>query len=113
MHCSKRLPPTNLGPCNPDAIVIGSGFGGAMAARQLVQAGWRVLMLERGGWVERGPQNWAQENVGELTGHYSREAAYRQLRGGRDLGAYFYVGGPSVFYGRLSPLPRAGLRGGP
>jgi choline dehydrogenase-like flavoprotein len=42
-----------------DAIVIGSGFGGAMAARQLVQSGWRVLMLERGGWVERGPQNWA------------------------------------------------------
>ena len=85
-----------------DAIVIGSGFGGAMAARQLVQAGWRVLMLERGGWVERGPQNWAQENVGELTGHYSREAAYRQLRGGRDLGAYFCVGGPSVFYGGVS-----------
>jgi choline dehydrogenase-like flavoprotein len=85
-----------------DAIVIGSGFGGAMAARQLVQAGWRVLMLERGGWVERGPHNWAQENVGELTGHYSREAPYRQLRGGRDLGAYFCVGGPSVFYGGVS-----------
>jgi choline dehydrogenase-like flavoprotein len=85
-----------------DAIVIGSGFGGAMAARQLVHAGWRVLMLERGGWVERGPQNWAQENVGELTGHYCREASYRQLRGGRDLGAYFCVGGPSVFYGGVS-----------
>ena len=85
-----------------DAIVIGSGFGGAMAARQLVQAGWRVLMLERGGWVERGAHNWAQENVGELTGHYSREAPYRQLRGGRDLGAYFCVGGPSVFYGGVS-----------
>ena len=85
-----------------DAIVIGSGFGGAMAARQLVHAGWRVLMLERGGWVERGPGNWAQENVGELTGHYSREATYRQLRGGRDLGAYFCVGGPSVFYGGVS-----------
>ncbi len=73
-----------------------------MAARVLVHAGWRVLLLERGGWVERGPQNWAQENVGELTGHYFREAAYRQLRGGRDLGAYFCVGGPSVFYGGVS-----------
>jgi len=85
-----------------DAIVVGSGFGGAMAARVLVHAGWRVLLLERGGWVVRGPQNWAQENVGELTGHYSREAPYRQLRGGRDLGAYFCVGGPSVFYGGVS-----------
>ena len=39
-----------------DAIVIGSGFGGAMAAHVLVHAGWRVLMLERGDWVPRGPQ---------------------------------------------------------
>ncbi len=85
-----------------DAIVVGSGFGGAMAARVLVHAGWRVLLLERGGWVARGPENWAQENVGELTGHYSREAPYRQLRGGRDLGAYHCVGGPSVFYGGVS-----------
>jgi choline dehydrogenase-like flavoprotein len=86
----------------PEAIIVGSGFGGAMAARALVHAGWRVLMLERGGWVTRGPENWAQENVGELTPHYSRESPYRQLRGGRDLGAYFCVGGPSVFYGGVS-----------
>jgi choline dehydrogenase-like flavoprotein len=85
-----------------DAIAVGSGFGGAMAARVLVHAGWQVLLLERGGWVDRGPENWAQENVGELTGHYSREASYRQLRGGRDLGAYYCVGGPSVFYGGAS-----------
>ena len=85
-----------------DAIVVGSGFGGAMAARVLVHAGWRVLLLERGGWVPRGPENWAQENVGELTRHYSREAPYRQLHGGRDLGAYHCVGGPSVFYGGVS-----------
>ena len=91
-----------------DAIVIGSGFGGAMAARVLVRAGWRVLMLERGGWVDRGPQNWAQENVGELTPHYCRGAPYRQLHGGRDLGAYFCVGGPSVFYGGVSLRFREG-----
>ena len=31
-----------------DAIVIGSGAGGAAAAHRLVAAGWRVLMLEKG-----------------------------------------------------------------
>jgi cholesterol oxidase len=31
-----------------DAIVIGSGFGGAVAACRLVQAGFRVCLLERG-----------------------------------------------------------------
>ena len=38
-----------------DALIIGSGFGGAMTAHRLVRAGWRVLMLERGNWVSRDP----------------------------------------------------------
>jgi len=33
-----------------DAIVIGSGFGGTVAATQLVEKGKRVLVIERGGW---------------------------------------------------------------
>jgi choline dehydrogenase-like flavoprotein len=36
-----------------DAVVVGSGFGAAFAALPLVHAGARVLMLERGPWVER------------------------------------------------------------
>src|ERR687887_2773952 len=33
-----------------EAIVIGSGFGGTVAATKLAAAGKRVLILERGGW---------------------------------------------------------------
>jgi choline dehydrogenase-like flavoprotein len=33
-----------------DAIVIGSGFGGTVATTQLVGAGKRVLVIERGAW---------------------------------------------------------------
>lgn len=86
-----------------DAVVVGSGFGGAMAAKVLVEAGWRVLMLERGGWVTRGPHNWTPEGVGQLTEHYSLAAPYlAEPAGPRRLGAYHCVGGPSVFYGGVS-----------
>ena len=30
-----------------DCIIIGCGFAGATAARQLAEAGWRILILEQ------------------------------------------------------------------
>jgi choline dehydrogenase-like flavoprotein len=87
-----------------DAIVIGSGFGGVMAAWPLVQAGHRVLMLERGGWVSRGPQNWTEAGAGLITPHYTRESPYRVHAGSHryEAGAWNCVGGQSVFYGGAS-----------
>lgn len=38
-----------------DAIIIGSGFGGAFAADRLVRAGLRVLLVERGPWRDTAP----------------------------------------------------------
>ncbi|MFN2596792.1 MAG: GMC oxidoreductase [Pyrinomonadaceae bacterium] len=39
-------------PCNFDAIIIGTGFGGTVAATRLAAKGKKVLMLERGTfWV--------------------------------------------------------------
>jgi len=87
-----------------DAIIIGSGFGGAMAAHALVTAGMRVLMLERGGWVARGPDNWNERSVGLMTPHFSKESPYDVTSGGRryEAGAWNCVGGQSVFYGGAS-----------
>lgn len=94
---------------NYDVVIVGSGFGGTLAAHALVNAGRRVLMLERGGWVVRGPENWEPDGVGELTEHYATDWPYRvhQQRGPREVGAYFCVGGPSVFYGGVSLRYRA------
>lgn len=75
-----------------------------MVAHTLVNAGQKVLMLERGDWVPRGPHNWAPEGSVDLTPYYSRETPYRVLAGGNNpiMGAYNCVGGPSVFYGAVS-----------
>src|SRR5688572_18862006 len=87
-----------------DAVIVGSGFGGAMVAHRLMAAGARVLMIERGDWVERGDRAWLPESSLELTPHYSKESPYRCEVGGYTpvIGGYACVGGPSVFYGCVS-----------
>lgn len=87
-----------------DVVVIGSGFGGAMAAHDLVAAGRRVLMLERGGWVARGPHNWGPAGVGLVTPHFTTESPYDVTADGRRYraGSWHCVGGQSVFYGGAS-----------
>lgn len=87
-----------------DAIIIGSGFGGSMTANQLVNAGMKVLMLERGDWVPRSPENWGLGGSVDLTPHYDHSSPRRVVAGGNKkvMGTYACVGGPSVFYGGVS-----------
>ena len=87
-----------------DAIVIGSGFGGAMTARKLVAAGMKVLMLERGDWVQRGPENWGLRGSLDLSVHNDKSTPLNIAAGGnkKTMGLYTAVGGPSVFYGGVS-----------
>ncbi len=87
-----------------DAVVVGSGFGGAFAALPLVRAGAKVLMVERGEWVERGPHNWAHRGSFDLTPHVWKDSPYRVLRGGVAplIGTCACVGGASVFYGGVA-----------
>ena len=41
-----------------NVVIIGSGAGGGSLARALADAGHSILILERGGWLPREPQNW-------------------------------------------------------
>ena len=92
----------------PDAVVIGSGVGGSMAAHGLMGAGLDVLLIERGVPVERGEHNWDLDAAFELSPYFNMESHYR-LRGetrGRK-GTFQCVGGPSVFYGGVALRLRA------
>jgi choline dehydrogenase-like flavoprotein len=87
-----------------DLIVIGSSFGGVMAAWPSVMAGKRVLMIERGDWVPRGPQNRGADGFFALTPAYDTVAPYKVLAGGDGdtLGTIACVGGASVFFGGVA-----------
>src|SRR5690606_29438715 len=92
-----------------DVIIIGSGFGGSLAAHELVRAGLRVLLVERGRWVSRGPANWEPGAAAQLSEHYSNDTPYEVTddHGRSATGAFHCVGGPSVFYGGVSMRFRA------
>ena len=71
-----------------DAVIVGSGPGGATLALRLGQRGMRVLVVEQGDYlsIPRGSEN---EPVGKFIGH---------VMNGRDK-ALTFVGGRSKFYG--------------
>src|SRR5258706_627476 len=46
-----------------DLVVIGTGFGGSMVALAAVRAGLRVLLIERGRWVDRDDSAWDARSI--------------------------------------------------
>lgn len=88
-----------------DAIVIGSGLGGALAAHRLAEAGARVLVLERGRWPHRDEGDWNPRAIlNDLRYRGGTPLSVRQLgdRRFRPLPMNETVGGMSVFYGGAS-----------
>ncbi len=90
-----------------DAIIIGSGAGGAACAYKLVQAGKRVLLLEKGGFL---PKDGSTLNVQQVFGEErfkSREPWTDNHNQSLTPGEYYNVGGKTKWYGaallRFSP----------
>jgi choline dehydrogenase-like flavoprotein len=91
-----------------DAVVVGSGFGGSTVALKLAAAGIRVLILERGRWVDRDESAWDSRAI-QIDRKYKSETPYEvDERWGREV-TYpdDAVGGKSVFYGAASFRLRA------
>jgi choline dehydrogenase-like flavoprotein len=82
-----------------DVIIIGSGAGGGTLAHRLAPSGKRVLILERGDYVPREPDNWSTRAV-NVEAKYNTKETWRDGRG-RALHPHtnYYVGGNTKFYG--------------
>ena len=96
-----------------DALIVGSGFGGAAAGYVLARAGLRVLLLERAVPVRRDAEDWDQRRI-LLEKRYSGTplSVDQHGRGFEPLTVNQAVGGMSVFYGGASLRLRPGDFGG-
>lgn len=83
-----------------DVIVIGSGAGGAATAYKLVQAGKRVVLIEKGGRLPRDCSTLSTREVFKL-GRYSNKLEWRDGRGRGFVpnGEHYNVGGKTKWYG--------------
>jgi len=82
-----------------DIIIIGSGAGGGTLARHLAPSGKSILIIERGGWLKREPENWSAEEV-FMKNRYVSSDLWRDRHGKQyQPGTYHYVGGATKMYG--------------
>jgi choline dehydrogenase-like flavoprotein len=84
---------------NYDLIIIGTGAGGGTLARKLAPSGKRILLLERGDYVKREPDNWSTRAVNVL-GKYQTKETWLD-KDGKSLHPHtnYCVGGNTKFYG--------------
>ncbi len=82
-----------------DVIIIGTGAGGGTLARHLAPSGKRILLLERGGWLPREPQNISAEEV-FVNNRYVSADTWRYPNGEEfQPQIHYYVGGATKLYG--------------
>jgi choline dehydrogenase-like flavoprotein len=84
-----------------DVIIIGTGAGGGTLAHRLAPSGKRILLLERGGYLPREPENWDSHEVFNRDRYLSGEEWYDE--GGQPFHPHqqYFVGGNTKFYGAI------------
>ncbi len=82
-----------------DIIIIGSGAGGGTMARALADTGKEILILERGDFLPREPQNWSTEAVAVEKRYAPGETWYFDDKPFKPGHPHYFVGGSTKLYG--------------
>ncbi|HWT25017.1 MAG TPA: GMC family oxidoreductase [Solirubrobacteraceae bacterium] len=84
-----------------DVIIIGTGAGGGTLAHRLAPSGKRILLLERGGYLPREPENWDSREIFHRERYLSGEAWYDKHGQAFHPHQQYFVGGNTKFYGAI------------
>ena len=82
-----------------DVIIVGTGAGGGTLARHLADSGKRILLLERGDWLPREPQNWSAADVFIDNRYISPDTWYDADGKAFQPQIHYFVGGATKLYG--------------
>lgn len=84
-----------------DIVIIGSGMGGGTVAWALRDLGAKVLVLERGDFLPKEPQNYSPEAI-FIENRYKAAERWHNAEGGTfKPGVHYFVGGNSKMYGAV------------
>ena len=87
-----------------DIIIIGTGMGGGALAYALRESGAKILLLERGDFLPREPQNWQVDAVFGQNRYKPVENWIDASTGGAfKPGVHYTVGGNTKVYGAALP----------
>ena len=82
-----------------DVVIVGTGAGGGTLARHLAPSGKRILLLERGDWLPREPENWVASNVFVENRYVSEDTWYDASGKPFQPQIHYFVGGATKLYG--------------
>ncbi|HSE56079.1 MAG TPA: GMC family oxidoreductase [Nocardioidaceae bacterium] len=84
-----------------DIVIIGTGAGGGTLAHRLAASGKQILLLERGDYLPREPENWDSREV-FVKGRYKAPEEWYDKHGKPfHPGAHYWVGGNTKVYGAI------------
>src|ERR1043166_7944148 len=84
-----------------DVIIIGTGAGGGTLAYRLAPTGKRILLVERGDYLQRELQNWDSREVFVKARFKTKEEWICEDGQPFHPGQHYYVGGQTKFYGAV------------
>jgi choline dehydrogenase-like flavoprotein len=84
-----------------DVIIIGTGAGGGTLAYRLAPSGKRILLLERGDYMRREPDNWDSHAVFVRNKYKTHEEWLDKDGQPFHPGQHYYVGGQTKMYGAI------------